>query len=104
MTPSAIRSVLTEAAAVELMDAITATTARRIAREPDAPYTALERRWREIGGMLELARRLDAWRLVRALEVHKDALRRQMEILSGGFPPVTNPVLPGSAMRERHAG
>jgi len=38
------------------MNAITATTARRIAGEPDAPYVALERRWREIGGMLELAR------------------------------------------------
>jgi hypothetical protein len=37
--------------------------------------------------MLELARRLDAWRLVRALEAHKDALRRQMEILSGGLTP-----------------
>jgi hypothetical protein len=31
--------------------------------------------------MLELARRLDAWRLVRALEAHKDVLRRQMEQL-----------------------
>jgi len=81
MTPAAIRSALTEAAVAELMDAITATTARRIAGEPDAHYTALERRWREIGGMLELARRLDAWRLVRALEGHKDALRRQMEAL-----------------------
>lgn len=67
MTPSPIRFALTEAAVVELMDAITATTARRIASEPDAPYTVLERRWREIGGMLELARRLEAHRLVRAL-------------------------------------
>ena len=87
MTPAAIRSVLTEAAVAELMEAITATTARRIAREPDAPYSALERRWREIGGMLELARRLETHRLVRALEAHKDALRKRMEILSGGFTP-----------------
>jgi hypothetical protein len=87
MTASPIRFALTEAAIVELMDAITATTARRIASEPDAPYAALERRWRQIGGMLELARRLDAWRLVRALEAHKDDLRRQMEILSRGFTP-----------------
>jgi hypothetical protein len=76
-----IRFALTEAAVLELMDAITATTTRRIASEPDAPYTALERRWREIGGMLELARRLETHRLVRALEGHKDALRRQMEAL-----------------------
>ena len=87
MTPAAIRSALTEAAVAELMDAITATTARRIASDPDAPYSALERRWREIGGMLELARRLEAHRLVRALEAHKDALRKQVEILSGGFTP-----------------
>lgn len=45
------------------------------------PTRALERRWREIGGMIELARVLDAWRLVRPLETHKDALRRQMESL-----------------------
>jgi hypothetical protein len=81
MAASPIRFALTEAAVLELMDAITATTARRIVGAPDAPHTALERRWREIGGMLELARRLDAWRLVRALEAHKDALRRQMEAL-----------------------
>ena len=87
MNTSPIRFALTEAAVVELMDAITASTARRIASDPDAPYTALERRWREIGGMLELARRLETHRLARALEVHKDALRRQMEILSGGFAP-----------------
>ena len=87
MTPSSIRITLTEVAAAEIMDAVTATTARRIAREPDTPYTALERRWREIGGMIELARVLDAWRLVRPLETHKDTLRRQMETLSGGFTP-----------------
>ena len=87
MTTSPIRFALTEAAVVKIMDAITATTARRIASKTDAPYIALERRWREIGGMLELAHRLDAWRLARALEAHKDALRRRIEILSGGFAP-----------------
>ena len=56
-------------------------------RQPDDPYSALERRWREIGGMIELARRLETHRLVRALEAHKDALRRQMETLSGRFTP-----------------
>jgi hypothetical protein len=64
LATSPIRFALTEAAVVELMDAITATTARRIASELDAPYAALERRWHEIGGMLELApagSRLTAW-------------------------------------------
>lgn len=73
MTTSLIRFALTETA-------VAARSLSRIASEPDAPHTALERRWQEIGGMLEpLARRLDAWRLVRALEAHKDALRRQMD-------------------------
>lgn len=87
MTTFPIRIPLTEAAIAEIMDAITTRSARLLAAEPEAPYRALERRWREIGGMLELARVLDAWRLVRRLETHKDALRRQMETLSGGFTP-----------------
>lgn len=81
MATSPIRFALTEVAVAELMEAITAATALRIASDPYAPYTALERRWREVGGMLELARRLGAHRLVRTLEAHKDALRRQMEAL-----------------------
>lgn len=87
MTHSPIRNTLAEAAVAEIMDAITARSARLLAAEPDEPYSALECRRREIGGMLELARVLDAWRLVRRLETHKDALRRQMETLSGGFTP-----------------
>ncbi len=85
MITSPIRIPLTEAAVAVIMDAVTARSARLLAGEPDQPYAALERRWREIGGMIELARVLDAWRLVRPLETHKDALRRQMESLSGGF-------------------
>ena len=42
-------------------------------------YEALQRRRVEIGGMIELARRLDEWRLVRLLEQHKDALTRLIE-------------------------
>lgn len=42
-------------------------------------YAALQRRRVEIGGMLELARRLDEWRLVRLLEQHQDALTRLIE-------------------------
>jgi hypothetical protein len=86
MTHSPIRIPLTEAAVAEIMEAVTARSTR-LAGQPDQPYSALERRWREIGGMIELARVLDAWCLVRPLETHKDALRRQMETLSGGFTP-----------------
>ena len=81
MTISSIRVTLTEAAVAEVMDAITARSSRLLAGEPDESYSLLECRWREIGGMLELARRLDAWHLVRALEAHKDALRRRMDAL-----------------------
>lgn len=87
MTHSPIRITLTEAAVGEIMDVVTARSARLLAGGPDQPYSALERRWREIGGMIELARVLDAWRLVRPLETHKDVLRRQMETLCGGFTP-----------------
>jgi len=41
----------------------------------------LKQRRAALGGMLELARRLNAHRLVRALEVHADALTRQIEAL-----------------------
>ena len=81
MATSPIRITLTEGAVTDIMEAIIARSTRLLAGEPEAPYAALERRWREIGGMIELARVLDAWRLVRSLESHKDALRRQMESL-----------------------
>ncbi len=81
MNSSPIRLVLTETAVAAIMDAITARSSRLLAGEPDESYRLLECRWREIGGMLELARRLDAYRLVRALEAHKDALRRRMDAL-----------------------
>jgi hypothetical protein len=87
MTTFPIRITLTEAAVAQVIDAISARSARLLAGQPDDPYSALERRWREIGGMIELARRLETHRLVRALEAHKDALRRQMETLSGRFTP-----------------
>jgi len=59
--------------------AITNNSTRLLARCADEPYAALERRWHQIGGMLELARRLDEHRLVRALEAHKDDLRRLID-------------------------
>lgn len=53
MITSPIRIPLTEAAVAEIMDALTARSARLLGGEPDEPYSALERRWREIGGMIE---------------------------------------------------
>jgi hypothetical protein len=76
-----IRVVLTDAAVAEILDAITHTSARLLARDPDAIYAALKQRRAAVGGMLELARRLNAHRLVRALEVHADALTRQIQAL-----------------------
>ena len=76
-----IRVVLTDAAVAEILDAITNTSTRVLARDPDAVYAALKQRRAAVGGMLELARRLNAHRLVRALEVHADALTRQIQAL-----------------------
>jgi hypothetical protein len=57
--------------------AIQGRTATCLARaSTEQRYSALERRWRDVGAMLELARPLDDYRLVRFLERHKDALRR----------------------------
>jgi hypothetical protein len=79
MTTSPIRFALTEAVVAEIMDAITARSASRIAGEPDAPHTAIKRRWREIGACSSSPAGSNTGRLVRALEAHKDALRRQMD-------------------------
>lgn len=63
-----------------LCEAIANKSALWIAGHLDAQrHGALERRRCQIGGMLELARRLGDHRLVRFLEAHKDALGRQME-------------------------
>jgi hypothetical protein len=63
-----------------LCAAIASQSARSIAGCGDTGYSAaLERRACQIGGMLELARRLEDHRLVSFLETHKDALRRRME-------------------------
>jgi len=76
-----IQVVLTEAAVADILNAITNTSARLLARDPDAIYATLQQRRAAVGGMLELARRLNAHRLVRALEVHADALTRQLQAL-----------------------
>jgi hypothetical protein len=76
-----IKVVLTDAAVADILDAITHTSTRLLARDPDAIYATLKQRRAAVGGMLELARRLNAHRLVRALEVHADALTRQLQAL-----------------------
>jgi len=76
-----IQVVLTDAAVAEILGAITHKSALLLARDPDAIYATLKQRRCALGGMLELARRLNAPRLVRALEVHADALTRQIEAL-----------------------
>jgi hypothetical protein len=76
-----IRVVLTDAAVAEILEAIKNKSALLLASDPDAIYATLKQRRAALGGMLELARRLNAPRLVRALEVHADALTRQIEAL-----------------------
>jgi hypothetical protein len=81
MENAEIRVILTEAALAEILEAITNKSVLLVASHPEATYETLKARRCAVGGMLELARRLSAHRLVRALEVHKDALSRQLEEL-----------------------
>ena len=81
MENAEIKVILTEAAVAELLEAITNKSVLLVASNPDARYETLKARHANLGGMLELARRLNAHRLVRALEVHKNALNRQLEEL-----------------------
>ena len=70
LDPQSLETVCTEIAG--LTHAITV-------RDDERRHEALERRRVQIGGMIELARRLDDWRLRRFLEQHKDALTRLIE-------------------------
>lgn len=81
MKAADIKLILTDAAVAELLEAITNKSVLLLASDPDAIYATLKQRRAALGGMLELARRLNAPRLVRALEVHADALTRQIEAL-----------------------
>jgi hypothetical protein len=81
MKTAEIKVVLTGEAVAEILDAITNKSALLLARDPDAIYSTLKQRRAALGGMLELARRLNAHRLVRALEIHADALTRQIQAL-----------------------
>jgi hypothetical protein len=76
---SEIKPFLSETVVADVMQAIQGRSARLAATYADDLYSTLEQRRCALGGMLELARTLDAWRLVRALEVHKDDLSRQIE-------------------------
>jgi hypothetical protein len=76
-----IKPFLSETVVAEVMHAIQSRSARLAASYPDDLHSTLEQRRSALGGMLELARTLDAWRLVRALEAHKDDLSRQIEAL-----------------------
>lgn len=81
MKTAEIKLILTDAQIAEVLEAITNKSALLSASHPDTLYATLKQRRGALGGMLELARRLDAPRLVRALEVHADALTRQIEAL-----------------------
>ena len=76
-----IRIILTDAALAGVLEEIVSKTTQLLASNPDALYETLKARRADIGGMLELARRLKDHRLVRVLEAHADELRRQIEAL-----------------------
>jgi hypothetical protein len=76
-----VRIILTDAALAGVLDEIVSKTTQMLASNPEALYETLKARRADIGGMLELARRLNDHRLVRVLEAHADELRRQIEAL-----------------------
>jgi len=76
-----IRLILTDAALAAVLEAIVNKSVLLLAGEPEAHYETLKARHANLGGMLELARRLNAPDLVRALGVHKDVLTRKLEAL-----------------------
>jgi hypothetical protein len=81
MKTKEIKPFLSEAVVADVMQAIQSKSKRLAASDADDLHSTLEQRRCELGGMLELARTLDAWHLVRALEAHKDDLSRQIEAL-----------------------
>lgn len=76
-----IQLILTDAAVAGLLESIASRSVQLMASEPEAKYETLKARHANLGGMLELARRLNHPRLVRALESHKDLLTRKLEEL-----------------------
>jgi hypothetical protein len=81
MKTQEIKPFLSETVVAQVVQAIRDKSTRLAATYSENLYSTLEQRRCALGGMLELARALDAWRLVRALEAHIDELRRQIEAL-----------------------
>ena len=81
MKTKEIKPFLSETVVADVMQVIQSTAERLMTTYPEDLHSILEQRRSSLGGMLELARTLDAWRLVRALEAHKDELSRQIEAL-----------------------
>jgi len=76
-----IRLILTDAALAAVLEAIVNKSVLLLATEPEAHYETLKARHANLGGMLELAHRLNASDLARALEAHKDVRTRKLEAL-----------------------
>jgi hypothetical protein len=68
MKTTQIKPFLSESVVADVMQAIQSKSARLAATYAEDLRSTLEQRRSALGGMLELARALDAWRLVRALE------------------------------------
>jgi hypothetical protein len=81
MKTEEIKPFLSETVVADVMRAIQSTSTRLATTYADNLHSTLEQRRCALGGMLELARTLDAWRLVKALEAHANELRRQIEAL-----------------------
>ena len=81
MKSTSVKPFLSESVVAEVMLAIQSKSTRLAATYSDDLCSTLEQRRCALGGMLELARALEAWRLARALEAHKDELGRQIEAL-----------------------
>ena len=81
MKTEEIKPFLSESVVADVMQAIQSASARLATTYADDLQSTLEQRRCALGGMLELARTLDAWRLVKALEAHANELRRQIEAL-----------------------
>jgi hypothetical protein len=79
MKTKEIKPFLSETVVADLMQAIRNKSTRLAATYSEDLHSLLEQRRCEIGGMLELARALNAWRLVYALEAHANELHHQIE-------------------------
>jgi hypothetical protein len=81
MKTEEIKPFLNDTVVADVMQAIQSTSARLATTYADELHSTLEQRRCALGGMLELARTLGTWRLVKAPEAHANELRRQIEAL-----------------------